>query len=129
MPIPYIFRGGASQPKNTASPSTDDGQTFVQKAGDSSSSLLIIFAIYKRRHQVGGRERRRRTSLVMILVLRIRLLSLSVDPPPRRLAGARGLTWETTNEYNSKFILEYNYPNTSIDLAIATVVRHGLHSQ
>ena len=29
---------------------------------------------------------------------------------------------------NSKFILEYNYPNTSIDLALATVVHHGLHS-
>ena len=33
------------------------------------------------------------------------------------------------NEYNSKFILEYNYPNTSIDLALATVVHYGLRSQ
>ena len=31
--------------------------------------------------------------------------------------------------YNNKFILEYNYPNTSIDLALATVVHYGLHSQ
>ena len=32
------------------------------------------------------------------------------------------------NKYNNKFILEYNYPNFSIDLALATVVHHGLHS-
>ena len=32
------------------------------------------------------------------------------------------------NEYNNKFILEYNYPNTSIDLELATVVHYGLHS-
>ena len=33
------------------------------------------------------------------------------------------------NEYNNKFILEYNYPNTSIDfLALATVVHYGLRS-
>ena len=33
------------------------------------------------------------------------------------------------NQYNNKFILEYNYPNTSKDLALATVVHYGLHSQ
>ena len=27
------------------------------------------------------------------------------------------------------FILEYNYPNTPIDLALATVVHYGLRSQ
>ena len=33
------------------------------------------------------------------------------------------------NEYNDNFILEYNYFDTSIDLAIATVVHYGLRSQ
>ena len=32
------------------------------------------------------------------------------------------------NEYNNEFILEYNYPNTSIDLALATIVHYGLRS-
>ena len=33
------------------------------------------------------------------------------------------------NKYNNKFILEYNYSNNPIDLALATVVHYGLRSQ
>ena len=33
------------------------------------------------------------------------------------------------NEHNNKFILEYNYLNTLIDLALATVVHNGLRSK